>query len=389
MNKTIKNILTIACAFTACNVFAEQQDLSSKITLSPNAEGYKLKYIDNLSNLPIIDATWYPSYYEMNNKIRINDKDSISFSHRIVVNNGYIYRLQHYMMYDKYTKQLSNSENQLRLCREKIGSKSQWDCSIVLDSSSSDTPYYDAVLSYSPDGDNIAGLYKNSDSQQYAFEFDPKTLKVTKTYLPSGLNFRFVEEGSDSRIGYYMNREFYGYSVTEKINLATKQNFVYKPNFDFGYYSSDHSCRYDGAKFYLADKIFTARNGRLFRVSGDYQTGYTVGEQLGELNGQLGELNGQLQSGSAHKIWLTGGNVYSIKNVPYEGGNFIIYYNSITADKNQKWKILQFTSSAKSPIYMGYDNGIVPNQNKLYVVVSGTDGYQFANTKVYLYEISK
>lgn len=391
MKKLTKLFAWVVAMTLSANAFASTELAASTVTLKANSEGYKLKFIANLSDLPIIGGKWYPDLYNkdiISGKILQNDLMEEETQYKIIVNNGYIYRLTSYKMYDKYSKAFNTNENQLRLCRSQIGS-SQWDCSNMLDSSSMDMgsfSYYSAFLVPSPDGDKIAGFYTNSDKQNFTFEYNPtnnQTLQ-TKMYPDS-----FVD-----RFQYYKHSTIF--SPDKIINLATKEVFVKSY---FNIYSKNYSCRYDFLSFGMAnlqDGIYVLRNNRLYNVDGTFQSGYFLGSQIGELNTDyLGDKSVLLKSLTG-RIQFSGNNIYLAGNIAYKSGNtsnsynvFNIYYLPKTADKTKEWKVLPFAVNVKDSFnasMMGYR--LIKNQNKLYILIKLYDS-NLGRSYMYLYEVSK
>ncbi|RTK96433.1 MAG: hypothetical protein EKK64_04050 [Neisseriaceae bacterium] len=379
MNNKMKLILLSAFLLNLTSVFAAPNKSSEPIKLAPNKDGYKLKFITDISNLPSYDGVWYPIYGSTIYSMSKYNNDDASYNRlNIFVNNGIVYRLKEYGKIDKYSNKYDDSNRQIRLCQYKIDTGSQWDCSTIVDSNISNHYYnLDLILVPSADGEKIAGGFEGVNSKKIAFEYDPKTKNLVKFKLPDGIFDSFSSSVNSSPSTYYTDSIMYS---NHNIIGLTNKTIIEFPYFTI--YSNNFSCSISNNPpvLFVNQKFYTIYNKRVYSVNASANYQYS-------LNKQIGELNSDLLSDNILGLYLRGGiqifgdNMFAIGNGKYGNGrhDINIYYIKSTADSNQKWNTLTF--SENGPYYSSFK--LIPNQKKAYLLAIT----QYSGSL--LYEISK
>ncbi len=397
MKKIVKLSVIVVAMILSANSFASAE-LAGAVTLKPNKDGYKLKFVANVSGLPIIGDKWYPSFYNYNSYKKVMEADDNYIGAGggdVVVNNNIVYRLQTFYMFDKYTKKINSQETQLRLCKLPIGT-SQWDCSNTLDFSSSGRSYTPSLFN-GDDGDTMAGDYSDHDGKSTAFIYNNKTNQVIKVAL-DGVPNQNNELSGVLHSGYYKDSRIY--SSLGMIDLINKTFSIHNT----AIFAINYSCRADSNLIYGAvysqGKIYTISNQRFYNINGTFQSDYFLGSQIGELNIDVnhGLTLGLASSIENKDIQMSGNNIYLLGSVTSEFGKdpkFKVYYLPNTADKNQTWNELSLKVNGKNWDFYSVGMGgarLINNQKKLYlinVLSKKTHIMGRGNYSLYLYEVSK
>lgn len=395
MNIKTSTILVCLITLNIPQVFAikNRNTESSSIVITPtiaaNNDGYKIKFISNLSDLPNYDNTWYPDIY-MNDGADLNitkssKHDDYSFvNKKIIVNNGTIYRLVNYRKLDKYSNKFDNINYQLRLCRSSISKSNNIDCSLIIDSNSSGYNYNStSLLLSSDDGDKIAGGFINSNSKNIAFEYIPFTndIFLTPLYKHAKMNF---SDNSSYNPTYYKSSAFF--SNIEAIELSQKKIIVNNNVI----YTNKFSCIVNSSNsepIVLSGNYYAMLNQQIYSVNSDLKEGYSLKNQIGEKNGDFfnspSSLSGLYnQSGiqiSNDIIYVKG----AVKPIRNNFSSLSIYYLPKKSESTQTWNNIKIEGASSDALSKSY---FVFNQKKLYLMMPHTSGN---NIDDYLYEISK
>lgn len=376
MKKVIKMTTIVTCLFVTSSSFAISNTTLATLKLLPNKDGYKLKTVANLSDLPSFDGVWYPDIYFGNELKTITDGYSVGGYDSFEVNNGIVYRLVQYRQYSQYRHQLENDNLQLRLCSFKIGGM-KWDCSTLVDSNQSGRSYSsNSSLIPSPDGDKIIGIF-NTFSEKSIFEYDAQTGNIIKTdSLPFPL---YISSGNT-----YAKQSVI-YAVDQTIDLLTKTlSFYHGSRAASQVFSNDYSCDYyhDIKLFLLSGgNPYAFYNKRLYSIGGSPQLGYTLDKQIGEYNSDFRALN-SLVLDLDNNIQLYEDNIFAIGGE--RDNKLSIYYLPKVAESTQRWNALQLTTSNNSEVSFSR-LGLIKSQNKIYIATTIRD--KSNNEKIYLFEI--
>jgi hypothetical protein len=407
--KFIKKLITSLSIIIVYSNANATGDITSAVTLMPNPDGYKLKYITSLSDLPIIDNKWYPDTYEVryrydNKKHKATREIGIEHSHvgrsgfspdKYFVTSDTIYAVQVYVNFttDKDGLLTQGKDEQLRLCNTPINS-TKWDCSLILGFSDTEKIIPGKLIT---NDENIAVVqFTNEDRKEVlAIANKNKILKLVYD-VPYDLY----------RGAYYKNSKIY--KPTSMIDLDTKS--IYEGS-NVDVYNSSNSCIDQGllgspTPAYYQNDIYSVKDGQLYYIMGSYKTGYKLGSKIGSPRpkNELVFVEGSLSNG---ELIFTNTNMYINKmnltrdHTGKDGQlSYEIAYNSILATPNQPWKPLTIkVNGAIADVKYGNGwNKLIRGQNNLYLAQQlhyDNDKYPEKAKKgglrgeFYLYEISK
>lgn len=380
MKKVIKITTIVTCLFATSSSFAISNTTLATIKLLPNKDGYKLKTVANLSDLPSFDGIWYPDIYSTDELKTITDEPSAEGYDSFEVNNGIVYRLVQYRQYSQYSHKLEYDNFQLRLCSFKIGGM-KWDCSMLVDSNQSGYNYSSSYgrgrLIPSPDGDKITGIFTTSNHEQIIFEYNPQAGNMIKT------------DGIPFDVTFYGNvyaKQSVIYTVSKTIDLSTKTASFYSDSSSASLqiFSNDYGCYYNAhvKPSLLSDgNPYTFYNKRLYSVGGSPQLGYTLDKQIGEYNSVFSSFY-DIAGGVDRNIQLYGDKIFAIGGE--RDNKLSIYYLPKVAESTQRWNALQLTTSNNSEVSFSR-LGLINSQNKIYIATPIRD--KSYNQKIYLFEI--
>lgn len=363
----------------------------NNLKLAPNVDGYKLKMVANLSDLPIVND-YYPSFYTAgySSKPIINTSGLSSEYKKLIVQGGYLYGLMTFKKLDKYSNSFTEKDKQLRLCKIKLVGGTKWDCSLVIDSKGGNS----GQLFDSASTGKIAGIYTDIDGIGRVFLYEPKDLTVSyvvDTNEPISSVFNPVNGKTElynqrqqdlNSVGRYLSfsndnvyyRDDIIYETDSKLDISHKIIDV------FGQvHPSDFSCVYsnDGMG-QMKGNYYSSLNNRLFNLNYNTQKGvFMMGNQVGETNGVIGELRF-----IPARINLYG-NLIFLSPDDYRFHD--LYYIPTSANQNTPWKKLSILNTEFSQAFL-----VPGDSDKIYFAMNlkFSTSSNFKDS-LFIYEISK
>ena len=363
-----------------------------------NANGYKLRFVTDLSSIKPVDD-WYPSFYEKSTNgdgVSVNDTSNRS----IEVNNGFIYRLVGFMKYNKYSNSFQRDLSQLRLCQIKVDGSSNWDCSIIIANDSSGLYSSRSAEQYlipSSNGNNII-IYYNNGKNSILAEYSSFTNFVATIDIPKDILNTFRSYLPKS---YYDSQKLY-----TSIGVVNFKNSTVSLINDSVTFSLDNKCYYPQSKaFPIYNRYYTINQDRLFNVEFIYKSGFVIESQIGEANADLDNsiksatINKYVAARSANELLILSNNVVNKNN----NASRALYVISDNSDSKQQWKTLTVSESflkAKKRISKGAEgkfdvNGMYlfsSDENAFMSIPVGSDNSNSGSAnnqgnRQYLYEV--
>lgn len=368
----MKKIFMLLMCTASINSFGLSSP-SSLLKLDPNQDGYKIKFMADLTNIKP-NNEWFPEFYNYETKSENDEYSPVE----VTTKDNKVYRLVNFKRYDKYKNTLSG-DSLLNLCYATLDGKSNWRCDAIGDGKNPDNQATHFVQS--SDSDQLV-MYSSVLKPKNLIFYNSNTKAFTYEEFPKSFYGYSIAPDSLDNYAYYANGIFY--------NRGKYFDFVNKSMYEHAYgsvYSIQGNCFRSEEIYSLGGKYYTFDSGSLFNV--DFSTKYffTSGEQVGDRNAalsSLGMLSNQAVRANGKLFFLAEDK----DNIPPQGK---IYYISETANKNTEWKTLTIKSTSSDYYAQSFQSlRLYFTDNRVFfTILAHTGTLNNGRSSRYLYEIIK
>lgn len=369
----MKKIFMLLMCAASVNSFGLSSP-SSLLKLETNQDGYKIKFVADLTNIKQSND-WFPNFYNYDTK---SENDDLYTKEDITIKDNKVYRLLDFKRYDKYINNLSD-DTLLYLCKTTLDGNSNWSCQVIGDGKNPDN--LETQFIQSSDNDQLVMKSKVLKPDNLIF-YNPNTKSFSYKEFPRNY-YGFISGGYDfldsNTYTYYANGIFY-------TSGGQYLDFINKRLYSSNMYSIKGNC-YEVTKGYfysLGDKYYAFDgDGSIFHVDFSPSNGFIFGEQLGERNAAISHLQLPHQEASADgKLFFLAENK---SNIPPQGK---IYYVSETANKNTGWKTLTIKSTSNDYYAQRFSSlKLYSTDNRIFFSILTNTGT--LKSRLSLYEITK